>query len=128
MDKLSEKEKLLQTDRDFARTSLEIGPAEAFKKYLDKDAFMLPNGAMPVFGRDSIYSDMIGDYTLEWEPVDGDVAKSGDFGYTWGTYISRSKNDTGKEVIRKGKYLNVWKKNSEGSWKVLIDMGNTSTE
>jgi ketosteroid isomerase-like protein len=35
------------------------------------------------------------------------------------------KNAAGKTVSDKGKYLIVWKKHADGSWKVLFDISNS---
>ena len=32
----------------------------------------------------------------------------------------------GKPVIEYGKYTSIWKKQADGSWKVVLDMGNAS--
>ncbi len=125
----TEKSLLLQTDRDFSKKSVESGAAEAFKIFLTEDALELPAGSHPVFGRNSIYQGMKPgqeSYVLEWEPQDGEVAQSGDLGYTWGFYTVTSKTDNGETVKSHGKYLNVWKKQADGSWKVAVDMGNKS--
>lgn len=120
---------LLQTDREFSQKSVEAGAAEAFRIYLSEEALELPAGSNPVFGRSAIYEGMKPgqeQYVLAWEPQDGEAAKSSDLGYTWGKYTVTSKPETGEPVKSHGKYLNVWKKQADGSWKVLVDMGNKS--
>jgi ketosteroid isomerase-like protein len=64
------------------------------------------------------------DNRLTWEPAGGDVAASGDLGYTYGTFEFRSKDKDGKPVVDHGKYTSIWKKQKDGSWKVVLDMGN----
>jgi len=125
----NEKAKLLQTDKDFSQASLELGAAEAFNRYLIQDALELPAGKKPVQGRKNIYDMMKGnqgDYTLEWTPLYAEVAKSGELGYTWGTYILSYKDENGKEKKSYGKYLNIWEKETDGNWRVAVDMGNSS--
>ena len=129
VDTESEKEKLLQTDMDFSKTSITQGAAEAFNQYLTSDALELPAGKNAVQGRDKIYGMMKenqGDYQLEWTPQYAEVAKSGELGYTWGTYILSYRDEKGEEQKSYGKYLNIWEKQTDGSWKVAIDMGNSS--
>ncbi len=63
---------------------------------------------------------------MAWEPQKGEVAQSGDLGYTWGKYTVETKDKDGKPVKSHGKYLNVWKKQANGSWKVVVDIGNKS--
>jgi len=64
-------------------------------------------------------------YKLTWHPDKAGVARSGDLGYTSGTYEWSFKDASGKAVSDKGKYLIVWKKQADGSWKVLFDMNNS---
>ena len=126
---MRENESLLQTDRDFAAESAVGGPAEAFNKYLHDEALMLPSGGNPVRGRIAIYDEMKAapdGYVLAWTPEDGEVARSGDLGYTWGRFTSSVPDSAGVAQKRYGKYLNVWKKDASGKWKVLVDTGNPS--
>ncbi|MGB7730403.1 MAG: DUF4440 domain-containing protein [Candidatus Acidiferrum sp.] len=67
----------------------------------------------------------IPDFKLEWQPDQVSVARSGELGYTSGTYTWTFKDASGKPASDKGKYLTVWKKQPDGSWKVLLDMFNT---
>jgi ketosteroid isomerase-like protein len=54
------------------------------------------------------------------------MAASGDLGYTYGNYQLKAKDKDGKVVTRYGKYASIWKKQKDGSWKVVLDMGNSS--
>jgi ketosteroid isomerase-like protein len=67
----------------------------------------------------------IPDFKLEWHPDQVEVARSGELGYTSGTYTWTFKDASGKPASDKGKYLTIWKKQQDGSWKVLLDMFNT---
>lgn len=129
VDITKEKAALFETDRLFAKMSLEKGAAEAFRMYLAEDAMQLSTGANPVFGRDSIYQGMLEmpeGAILDWEPQDGEVAQSGEMGWTWGNYVFTWKDEQGEEAKSYGKYLNIWEKQEDGQWRVLIDMGNKS--
>ena len=61
---------------------------------------------------------------LTWSAVGADIASSGDLGYTWGNYEFVSKDKDGNQHVERGKYTTVWKKQTDGSWKVALDMGN----
>jgi ketosteroid isomerase-like protein len=65
------------------------------------------------------------DYKLAWVPDKVGVAHSGDLGYTSGTYDWSFRDSSGRMVFDKGKYLTLWKKQPDGSWKVLFDMFNS---
>lgn len=121
--------RLLLTDREFARASIDHGAVAAFRQYLTEDALSLPNGFHPVQGLDNICEDMQdldADYVLVWEPKGADISQLADLGYTWGTYMVMKKAGDGRTPERYGKYLNVWKKQDDGVWKAVLDMGNTS--
>ena len=55
-----------------------------------------------------------------------DVAKSGDLGYTQGAYTMTFTSPTGKKALaEKGKYVTVFKKQANGSWKNVVDIFNS---
>ena len=125
----NEKLSLMQADSSFAKMSEETNAAEAFKAYLAENAMQMPEGRDPVVGRDAIYERMSKNadkYVLTWEPQDGEVAKAGDMGWTWGNSTFTWTDENGVEQSSFGKYLNVWKKQADGTWKVLVDIGNES--
>jgi ketosteroid isomerase-like protein len=122
-----EKERILQADRDFAALSVKTGAAAAFKQYAREDAFQLPPNEEPVHGRDRIVQRFVEfdkKFILDWEPQASEVATSGDLGYSWGISKGISR-ETGQPAFR-GKYLTVWKKDADGSWKFIADLGNQS--
>jgi ketosteroid isomerase-like protein len=53
-----------------------------------------------------------------------EVAQSGELAYQCGTYVSNSQDAQGKIVTSTGKFLVVWKKQSSGKWKAIIDIDN----
>lgn len=128
LDPEVEKTRLLQTDMEFALRSREDGPAHAFWIYLADDAVQLPAGADPIFGRTAIIADMEtwSKTVLTWQPQAAEVAKTGDLGYTWGTFEVTKTEVDGTVKVSQGKYVNVWKRMPSGDWKVVLDTGNGS--
>ena len=57
-DTTAARQALLAADSSFARRSVEIGSAEAFREYLLPEALQLPAGGMPIEGREAIYASM----------------------------------------------------------------------
>jgi len=66
--------------------------------------------------------------TLSWTPVHAEMAACGELGYTYGNYVYTAKNKEGKLVANYGKYTSIWKKQKDGQWKVVVDMGNSSPD
>ena len=65
---------------------------------------------------------------LTWSPVHVDVSESGDLAYSFGNYEFRSIGKDGKPAVEHDKYTTIWKKQKDGRWKVVLDMGNASPE
>jgi len=65
-------------------------------------------------------------YELSWKTTHADVA--GALGYTAGTYEDSFKGPDGKAVVGKGKYVCVWRKQSDGTWKAVHDLWNTDSK
>jgi uncharacterized protein (TIGR02246 family) len=61
---------------------------------------------------------------LSFAPTAVEVAKSGDIAYEYGLYDMVTTDKKGKTNDEKGKYVTVWKKQGDGSWKVAIDIDN----
>jgi ketosteroid isomerase-like protein len=64
-------------------------------------------------------------FKIQWNADTAEVAKAGDLGYTRGTYQLVFNDASGQPVTDKGKYVTVWKKQGDGSWKVAADIFNS---
>ena len=119
-----DKQQMMDADRAFSKLSEEKGMKAAFLEYIDSNGVLLRPNEMPVIGADAIdYLIQQNDstYTLKWQPSKGVVAESGELGYTYGLYQLQSKI---KDTTIFGTYVSIWKKQSDGSWKFVLDSGN----
>jgi len=123
------RDSLLNVDREFNNVAAEKGFVEAFLEFMADDAMLFPAGSEPVSGRDNIrkhLSEGSEGATLTWMPVSADVSVSSDLGYTRGTseyrYLDKDKNP----AVHYGKYVTVWKRQPDGRWKFILDIGNAS--
>ena len=120
-------ETMKQLEADFLKAALEHGSV-GYMSYYAEDAVELPNNADAIVGKANVAKGMgfLDDKNnrLTWSPVAADVSASGDLGYTWGTYEFRPKLKDGTESVERGKYMSIWKKQADGTWKVAVDMGN----
>ncbi|UAY53278.1 YybH family protein [Ferruginibacter albus] len=115
---------IIETDKAFSKLSEEKGVRAAFMEYIDSAGVLLRPRSLPIEGADAIdYISQDNDTTIimTWEPTGAAIAKSGDLGYTYGTYLIRYKN---KDSVQKGTYLSIWKKQADGKWKFVLDTGN----
>ncbi len=120
---------LMQADRDFAAAVAAAAPAEraaVWAEHFTEDGRQIVRAAV-VDGQAAIADLMRGSfenpgYTLTWEP-DLAEAGGGDLGYTSGRYVSRRVAADGNESTQQGRYLTLWRRQADGSWKVALDTG-----
>ena len=60
-----------------------------------------------------------------WTATRVEVAKSGDLGYVTGSYEISETDASGKPIKDTGKFLEIWKKQADGSWKCVVDAFNS---
>jgi uncharacterized protein (TIGR02246 family) len=109
-----------------AATAKDLDKAVSF--YAD-DALILPEKAPVVSGTENIrknWAPLLAQPGpgLSWQTSSLDVARSGELAYETGAYNFVTTDKKGKSTDYKGKYLVVWKKQSDGTWKVAVDTDN----
>jgi len=112
------------TDWSTAAQSKQVDGWVAF--YTD-DTVMLPPNDKLTSGKDDIRKAVTGLLTmpglsLHWQPTRVEVARSGDLAYSYGAYELTYNHAKGKPINDRGKYTEVWKKQSDGAWKCVLDM------
>ena len=111
---------LLRVDSAFAAMSVSQGGKAAFLAFASEDAVGLGGGAQMSEGRDAIAAGFDGfpaGAVLEWWPLSAQIAPSGDLGCTVGEARITS-------LHHYSKYLTIWKRQRDGSWKFVADGGN----
>jgi ketosteroid isomerase-like protein len=122
-------EKILRDlEAQFAR-SVADRDREAFLAFWAGDAAIFPETGGPAVGREKIWEHWgpvleDADVSLTWEPSRIEMATSGDLGYTYGRYESKGKRPDGQVVTHKGCYVTIWRKEKDGAWRVVLDIGS----
>ena len=115
---------LVETERAFARMSLEKGQREAFLAFFADDGIVF-NPHPVAYKQDAAKRPAPGTRppsTLAWEPIFGDVSAAGDLGYTTGPYRFTDHGATPRPPSH-GYFFSVWRKQPDGTWKVAVDLG-----
>lgn len=117
---------IFEADRAFARMSAERGPGAAFEYFTTPMSVQLPSSGPPVIGNRAIAEFMAGppNSTLTWMPERADASAAGDAGWSWGTYESRTPQPGKPPVVTQGRYVSIWRRFNDGTWKVVLDIGN----
>lgn len=120
---------MIETERAFAARALVVGWKDAFLDYFAPSAIGFAEGK-PGAAREQIAKnpDPPKDLQLIWEPRYGDIAASGELGFLTGPVRNiRASRDGGKP--RFSNYASIWKRQKDGSFKVVMDVGiNTPSE
>jgi len=125
--------KIEQALRDLdAKWSAAAGAKDIDKtvSYYSEDAVVMPPNAPSAKTREAIRSAWKEMLTtpgaaLSWKATKVEVAKSGDMACVSGTYEETTTDASGKPVKDRGKYVEVWEKQADGTWKVVADIWNS---
>jgi ketosteroid isomerase-like protein len=105
------------------------GPTGYFSYLLEDDVMLPPNEPM-LIGKEAVRKAMTAffampGFAVKWQPTKVEAASSGDFGYSLGTFELSVNDPKGMPMPDRGKYLAVWKKQPDGSWKVAAESFNS---
>jgi len=99
--------------------------------YAEDASLLMPNEPI-VIGRDKIketFRPFLADpnFALRFVGTHAEASKGGDLVYSVGTYSMTMSNPTAKDqkITDKGKYLTVYRKQADGTWKAAADMINS---
>ena len=113
---------MIEAERAFAARALVVGWKQAFLEYFADDAVGFDGTAGPAKDQIRKNPDPPADLQLIWEPRYGDVAASGELGYLTGPVRNvRKSRDNGRP--RHSNYASIWKRQRDGSFKVVMDFG-----
>ena len=119
---------LMSADRSFSAMCESKGMRAAFIEFIDSNGVLLRPNQLPIIGANAIdYLIQQNDtaYTLTWDPKRAEVAKSGELGFTYGIYAMRPST---QDTLFYGTYTNIWRKQGDGNWKLMLNTGNDGIE
>ena len=116
-------------DGDWAKTAAGKDLEQTVAFYSD-DAVVFPPNSTSAATKEAIrnaWKEMFASpgFVITWQPTKVRVGKSGEMAWVNGTYESTMKDQSGKPINDRGKYLEVWEKQSDGNWKCAADMWNS---
>lgn len=108
------------------------GDVDQWMKILDDDVVGLHNRLPAMEGKPAMrgFGDFVAGnlFVAEMSVTLAGLRHEGEFAYTWGTYSSRLlMRETGEPMPghrEAGKVLFIWKRQADGEWKLVVDMGN----
>jgi ketosteroid isomerase-like protein len=120
-----------EADVAFSRAS-EQRDLQAFLELVSDSASFFPGGGRVLRGKAEVREQWKRFFepdgpTLLWEPTAAAASRSGDLGYTMGRWRFRAEGPDGPRVGT-GKYVTIWRKEGDGRWRAVVDIGDTDEE
>lgn len=125
-DKEKLKAEIAATENAFSAMAQEKGLLAAFEHFAAPDVAFVDTDPRQWRGLAAVRERMGGspaDLKLSWSPLFVDVSDDGTLGYDYGRYEARRPGPDGKDVVRGGFFLTIWKRQPNGSWRYVMDNG-----
>ncbi len=122
-DRATTRQEIIQVERAFNQYCIDHGRAAGWMEFIADHAYLMNRKTV---GREEARASFVGeadDGSLTWTPSYADVSVSGDLGYSWGIWVSKGNGPDGNPAERRGIYLTIWRRQSDGHWKFVFDGG-----
>jgi ketosteroid isomerase-like protein len=122
--------RMVATERAFAAATAELGVRDGFLTFFADDAVQLTAGATGASATLARAKDGLRQLvapklplasSLMWEPFTGQISADGTFGWLTGAYVNLTQAT--HDIVSKGAYFSVWKRQADGTWRVWLDEG-----
>ena len=115
---------MVKTEQAFSKMAEEKTAREAFMTFIADDGLLFRPGA--VNGKKWMIEHPVPQSDkrplLAWQPSFAGMSASGDMGFTTGPWESKPDR-TDPKPSAYGHFVTVWKKQTDGSWKWVVDLG-----
>jgi ketosteroid isomerase-like protein len=125
-DKEKVKAEVAAAELAFSAMAQEKGVLAAFEHFAAPDVAFVATDPRKWRGPDAVREHMKGtppNLKLSWAPLFVDVSDDGTLAYDYGRYESRLAGADGREVVRGGFFLTIWKRQPDGTWRYVMDHG-----
>ena len=123
-------EAAIRAAEDEALKIAQAKDAERWASVYADDARVFPPNAPLVTGKEAIrklFAELFASpgFEIDWEVTRVEVSRAGDLGYVVGTHKVTVNDAEGNPVTDRGKWIAIWKKQADGTWKCIEDIWNS---
>ncbi len=109
-------------------SSLNAGDIDRWVSFWTEDAVQMPPNEPPVIGKDQIrvwIKDVSDQFTFNMDITNEEVGVAGDWAFSRGIYtVTLTPKEGGQPVFIDGKYITIFARQPDGSWKRHRDIFN----
>jgi ketosteroid isomerase-like protein len=113
-----------EAEQNFAKASVMFGRNAAFVENFAEESIIFTDKWI-TSGKQFSKERKAAPFILKWEPEYMDIADSRDFGISTGPWELQEYRP-GTPPLFTGYFLTVWKRELDGTWKVILDGGGTT--
>ena len=129
VDRAAVTKALLEADRAWAALAEATAPVDSIVAYWSPDARVILPGQPIVVGTAALRNMVAGTraipgFHISWTPDSAVVSPGANFGYTYGTNRITAPDPTGPLHTMEGRYIAIWRKEPDGSWRCTVDISN----
>ena len=117
-------QEIINADKAMNLLASKEGFYKALLHYADENVIKPNEGVLPIIGKTALqltWAEKPVSKEITWEPLLAEASVSGDLGYTFGNW-----KYTTKDTVMYGNYYTIWKKQTDGAWKFVMDGGNNT--
>lgn len=125
-DKEKLKQEVAAMEDAFCSMAKEKGLLAAFQHFAAPDVAFIDTDPRQFRGPAAVLQRMGPDrpgVSLTWSAYFTDVSDDGTLGYNYGRFEFKAAGPDGKEVVRGGWFLTIWKRQPDGTWRYVMDNG-----
>jgi uncharacterized protein (TIGR02246 family) len=131
VDKKAEDEKVMQLSKQWSEVAAS-GDIEKTVNYWADNAVMMSAGQPVLNGKQAIRqmveeSFKMPGFRISWQPQSVEVSESGDMAYIIENSQVAFNDSTGNIITQNNKAVSIWKKQSDGTWKNVVDISTPAT-
>jgi ketosteroid isomerase-like protein len=120
-----EKEELIKADKAWSLAA-KTNDMEKLWSFWEDEAIILMSADMTIQGIDQIkrfttQARTDPNFEISWEVQGAEVSEKTDMGYTFGIGKVQRTSSAGELISTTKPYLSVWRKQSDGTWKCIIE-------
>ena len=126
VDTKAEAEKVMQLSKEWSKAA-STGDVTKTISYWADDAILMSGGQPTLNGKKEIKkmveeSFKIPGFKISWDPQTAVVSESGDMAYLIENSQITLSDSTGKSIVENSKAVSIWRKQTDGSWKNVVDI------
>lgn len=125
-DKAKLKQEVAAMEDAFCAMAQEKGLLAAFQHFAAPDVAFIDTDPRKFRGPSAVLERMGPDQPgvkLTWSASFTDVSDDGTLGYNYGRFEMHRPGPDGQEILRGGFFLTIWKRQSDGTWRYVMDTG-----